>query len=561
MLRGILIVLILIAAGSPARSAEEAGTPRETLYNGIRLPYPWPPQHGEFIFDPQIPPYLISQPAIIGIDTGRQLFVDDFLIERSTLRRTFHAAEYHPANPVLRPDKEWEKSGNYPTAMPYVDGVYHDPRDNLFKMWYMAGYRGTTCYATSRDGVHWDKPILDVKPGTNIVLGAHWDFSCAALDLADADPKRRFKLFNLVNGYVFDVYCSADGMHWGDPITRMTPGAHDGNQFFYNPFRKMWLYSLRGNGIHTGRLKYYSEHPDLIAGASWKVEQPVKWIRAADRIERLRTDMLGYKGRPGGFGQSDCPSIYGMGGVAYESVIVGLFSIMRGWTKYSAVHPEHTKACEIELGFTRDGFHWDRPAFKAFMPLSENPQAWNYGKLNDIGGGFLVVGDKLFFYFSGRGVTTGCQTGIAVLRRDGFASMNAGDKAGTLTTRPVMFKGKHLFVNADTREGELRVEVLDKDGKAIPSFTAEDCIAVKTDSTLQAVQWKGGGDLSALAGQAVKFRFHLTKRKLYAFWVSPDKSGASHGYVASGGPGFTGAMDTVGMAALEAAEKLKAGKP
>jgi hypothetical protein len=36
------------------------------------------------------------------------------------------------------------------------------------------------------------------------------------------------------------------------------------------------------------------------------------------------------------------------------------------------------------------------------------------------------------------------------------------------------------------------------------------------------------------------------KGALYAFWVSPDAGGASHGYVAAGGPGFPGATDTTG---------------
>ena len=36
---------------------------------------------------------------------------------------------------------------------------------------------------------------------------------------------------------------------------------------------------------------------------------------------------------------------------------------------------------------------------------------------------------------------------------------------------------------------------------------------------------------------------------LYAFGVSPDANGASHGYVAAGGPGFTSPTDTVGLAA------------
>ncbi len=38
-------------------------------------------------------PYLQSPPSVIPIDVGRQLFVDDFLIEKTDLERTFHAAE------------------------------------------------------------------------------------------------------------------------------------------------------------------------------------------------------------------------------------------------------------------------------------------------------------------------------------------------------------------------------------------------------------------------------------------------------------------------------------
>ena len=52
-----------------------------------------------------------------------------------------------------------------------------------------------------------------------------------------------------------------------------------------------------------------------------------------------------------------------------------------------------------------------------------------------------------------------------------------------------------------------------------------------------------------LNGTPVKFRFHLRNGRLYAFWVSPSPSGASHGYVAAGGPGFAGPTDTVGTAA------------
>ena len=72
---------------------------------------------------------------------------------------------------------------------------------------------------------------------------------------------------------------------------------------------------------------------------------------------------------------------------------------------------------------------------------------------------------------------------------------------------------------------------------------------VTGDSTLSRVVWKEAADLSRLAGRPVRFRFHLTNGKLYSFWVSPSETGASHGYVAAGGPGFTGPSDTVGRAA------------
>ncbi len=113
-----------------------------------------------------------------------------------------------------------------------------------------------------------------------------------------------------------------------------------------------------------------------------------------------------------------------------------------------------------------------------------------------------------------------------------------------LTTRPVRFSGKHLFVNSNSAAGELRIEVLDLRGQAIATSAP-----IRSDNTLQQVRWKTGGDLGALAGKPVKFRFYLRHAKLYSFWVSPDRNGASHGYVAGGGPGFDGPTDTAGSAA------------
>jgi len=83
----------------------------ETLYNGIQLPEKWPPERRALTREPMPVPYLRNPPAVIPLDLGRQLFVDDFLIEDTTLTRTFHSAEYHAQNPVLKPDRPWETGG------------------------------------------------------------------------------------------------------------------------------------------------------------------------------------------------------------------------------------------------------------------------------------------------------------------------------------------------------------------------------------------------------------------------------------------------------------------
>jgi hypothetical protein len=69
-------------SAAPGGSVGGAGT---TLYNGIRLADPWPPRRRSLADMPIAPPYLVDRPAVVPIDLGRQLFVDDFLIEESSL--------------------------------------------------------------------------------------------------------------------------------------------------------------------------------------------------------------------------------------------------------------------------------------------------------------------------------------------------------------------------------------------------------------------------------------------------------------------------------------------
>lgn len=537
---GVLMRVLLLASLCGAGPVPAAETSGQVLYNGIELPAPWPPADRALTREPMAVPYLESSPAVIPIDVGRQLFVDDFLIDKTNLRRVYHRPEYLPGNPVLKPDRPWEMDTDSqgkpaPTAMPFSDGVWYDPQDTLFKMWYMGGYVKSTCYAVSRDGITWEKPELDVVPGTNIVQQVKRDSNVVWLDLNETDPQRRFKMavYALEEKGRLSLYFSPDGIHWTDSGVRSGPTG-DRSTAFFNPFRNVWVYDIRAYEPGSiGRYRRYWEHEDFLAGARWEEGQPPFWV-GADTLDAPRRDL----GTP-------C-ELYNHDAAAYESVLIGLFDIWRGQPQ------DRAKPNELCIGFSRDGFHWSRPAHEAFLPVSETPGDWNWANVQSSGGCCLVVGDQLYFYVSGRRGVPGspasgvCSTGLATLRRDGFASMEAGAEAGTLTTRPLRFSGKYLFVNAASAGGELRVEMLDAGGNPIAPYTRDTCAPVSADTTRTRVRWKDTEDLSALAGQAVRFRFHLRGGALFSFWVSPAESGASNGYVAAGGPGFTGPADTIG---------------
>jgi hypothetical protein len=143
-------------------------------------------------------PYLNNPPQVIPIDVGRQLFVDDFLIEKTSLQRTYHVATPYSDNPVVRIDKPWEQAVQKPMASVFSDRVWFDPSDHLFKMWYMGS--DDTLYATSHDGIHWKKPSLDFKPGTNLVQIGRRDSSTVWLDSHEKDSQKRFKfVYNVGN--------------------------------------------------------------------------------------------------------------------------------------------------------------------------------------------------------------------------------------------------------------------------------------------------------------------------------------------------------------------------
>ena len=546
----------------------------ETLHNGIVLPEPWPPRHVDpNSRDPLPVPYLERPPEVIPIDLGRQLFVDDFLISATTLERRFGRPEIHPSSPILVPATPHELDrGQCPMAAPFNDGLWYDPADRLYKLWYLSGWMSTTALATSGDGLEWERPELDVEPGTNLVwprMPTYGRDGCAVwLDPHAADPEQRYKMFQFYRagdpragrGEEGWLQTSRDGIHWSKPV--ITTPVGDNTSFFHNPFRGKWCMSVRRSYEVIGadgrsdstRMRVYTESDDFLGGAVWNRDRDEVWWQRTDHADLpdpTRPDHL--------------VALYDLNVTPYESLLIGLFAIFRGPENDICRAEGVPKLMDLELGYSRDGFHFSRPDRTPFLASSRRTGHWNRAYLHAAGGLCVVVGDELRFYFAGfsgesptlgpgqageHGINkyrmyAGASTGLATLRRDGFAAMAADDEPGSLTTRPLSFSGAHLFVNAACADGELRVEVLDARGDVVPGYSAADCVPLAGDSTRHRMTWRGALNLARLSGRPVRFRFMLRRGALYAFWVSGSLRGESSGYVAAGGPGFDGPTDAV----------------
>lgn len=466
----------------------------------------------------------------------RTLFVDDHLIESTNLTRTFHRAAGHPANPVFGVQSEVERAGlryrdasgcSPPMACTFDDGVFFDASDGLFKMWYAAGGCRYTALATSRDGLHWERPELDVLPGTNVVLehpeGAGRDSFSPWID--DADPgAERYKAFLFTTNHASDLeqpsggyrdeswlLTSPDGVHW-ERRAQMACDLGDNTLLFHDPVLERWCLSVRGGPHPTGRMREYLAARDFLGLAEKTNEEKLFWA-AVD--ERDRPDpAIGVPAQ-----------LYTIAPRRYEGILVGLFTMWYGPDNRVCLAGGFPKLTEIQVGFARDGFTWERPSRDAFIGASRTKGRSDRGYIRAAGGGFVERGDELLFFYSGfsgvapdgtRHMYAGGSMHVASLRRDGFASMDAGDEPRYLVTVPIDVTGARLMLNASAAAGEIRVGLLDERSRALDGYSAGECTALRADVLRGEVHWRDRRGIEPRG--RVRLRFELTNASLFSFW-------------------------------------------
>ena len=514
----------------------------------------WPPQITELDYKPMQLPYLDSIPDVVELLPGRQLFVDDYLLESTTLKRVLHVPE--PMGPAVTPEHPWE--GRMADA--FSGGCWFDPQDGLYKLWYSvttSEYRNGLCYAESADGSTWTKPSLDTaEAGTNLVLRTIFDSTTIWLDHHDV-PERRYKYFatERCGGWNLTFRVSRDGKRWSEPLAS-SPVYGDRTTVFHNPFREKWVASIRIDSPKSGEAKSapFERSDHWRARAYLEADTPEELIENAPRENLGRAEIstwgdavLWYAAdeldphNPAAEYASIDPALYTLDATPYESVLVGLFSIWQGPENDVCYETRRHKRNDILVGFTRDGFHWDRPSRTRFISCSDRARDYRGRNVQSAGGGFLVVEDELHFYASGwtqERPGTSC-TWRSTMRRDGFTSLEG---SGVVQTRLIRATGSHLFVNVATHREPFTAEILDESGKVIEPYSRENCTRVTGDHTRVEIQWRNIS-LTPLAGRPIRIRFHLDRGAFYSFWLTDDADGASGGYVAAGGPGLTRGVD------------------
>jgi len=450
-----------------------------------------------------------------------RMFVDNqHVASESRIKRTLQQPQKLPT-PVITTQGSWDNS-------PYLFGtVIFDQQDQIYKAWYMSYNYGQPLpvrtpflYATSKNGRDWTYPNLGLfeyegSKQNNIILqnaGHHDSYSPSVVkDLHEADPARRYKMifwdFSAHGSYNGDegmmIAFSPDGIHWkrwqDKPIlasAKIENSISDVMDVLIDPMDGKYVAYTKGwaNPFPHHRQIVRTESTDFI---NWSTPEVV--LRHANTVEDTES--------------------YGMPVFVHEGMYFGLLRVYHSMTD---------KTIDIQLTSSRDGQSWNRVANQAtFIPKGAD-DAWDRGMLFSTAP--VIRNDVMEFYYGAwdgnhDSRSRNSAIGVATLPLNRFVAVEAAAEVGTLQTRSQEITHRFLNLNANVRNGRIRVALTDADGNSIPGFSMADCDAINGDSLQHHLSWQGRSDLTSLKGQQVSLRFEISgDAQLFAFRIS-DASG------------------------------------
>ena len=434
------------------------------------------------------------------------------------MKRVSHQAVKHPSNPLI--------TGDDPSHL----WVLRES-DGKFRMWYQANVKAkdvgpnydiSVAYAESTDGVHWEKPALDLFPDAtmrhlprNALLfrpDAPLSGSGAPqiLDLPEKDRHGfRYVMLYLATKVPLNgirLIGSQDGIHWDVKsdtlIAKLPSDTH--NTVLYDETRNEYVMFCRSKNIYhaQGQTKDPLSGGESRRGMS-RMSSKELWAEWPIRPQTIlmpdeRDAELGYN------------YFMAMPVHRHAGIWWGLLAPFLWNDLYAS-----------EIAWSRDGWSFERLPARQHLIEFGPEGAWDHSMVV-CSPRWVEVGDEWWLYYGGFDAShfdpqnRKGAIGMAKIRKEGFVSQHGPKTGGVVCTRAIRWPGGALQVNADAHPGEMKVRVSDELRKPIAGFNYDDMPAFKGDSVAQEITWKGGS-LDALKGKVIRLEFQLKDADLYTF--------------------------------------------
>lgn len=443
-----------------------------------------------------------AEPVAIG--SRREMFVDRLLV--GELRDTtlkLHEPQLAPSVSPPRPQ------GHYATVLRAEDKFlfyYRGDKDPkvTWKTHGIEAYHDgeVTLYAESKDAISWTLPKLGLFehpsfPGGNIVLMDEFLVTHNFTPFIDTKPGvPADQKYKALGGLAFQPHQSAVRVKRG-------PG---GLKAFVSPDGIHWK-KLReepvipeewGKYFDSQNYAFWSESEQAYVCYFRRFIGGLRGIARTTSLDFITwTPFVEMKGNlPGEHLYTPCTQPY------FRAPHLYLALPTRFMDKRGA-------ATDILFMSTRGGDHYDREFTQSFIRPGIGPEGWaNRANYAAIGIHQTSDTELSMFLTGGRRYT---------LRLDGFVSVNASLSGGEFFTKPFTFTGSKLEINYSTSAaGQMRIELQDVEGNALPGLSLDDCETIYGDHVSRIVKWKSGADLGTHAGRSVRLRFEMSDADLFS---------------------------------------------
>lgn len=421
----------------------------------------------------------------------------------------------HPGTPVMPIGKKGDP--DYPRAyfcgtILLVEGEY--------RMWYSGfdGHKRQVCYATSKDGAHWEKPklgLVEYNGGkdNNLVCIDGQEAMKGMINLVlhdpeDPDPERRFKMVREINPELKPAAISADGLSWKS-VAGGRDIIHGGNMEPSGLIKFNGAYYIYGHGgpvPHPIQIRGYmrAQKRMMVTLMSYDFEN---WT-AAGHVS-FRRDDLPPRGIPDfEFHRGEQvhlgASVWNRG-----NVLLGFYG-----QYHNPTNDRRTSSCDIGLVVSSDGIHFKEPLpdFKIIPGFEEDDRA--EPRITQ-GQAFHNIGDRTFVYYgiwteNDRNSPTGVR--VATWPRDRlgyFAPVPSAEEAHCISS-PISNVADEsrvcLNVTGLSDAGAMTVEILDEQFRPLPGYAAADFVPITAKSGIHMpVAWRGGATLGQVK-QPIRIR-------------------------------------------------------